>query len=168
MMPDPIGIRRGLLVTTACPECSTYVENLTAFAKTYFEVVPRAYRRFKLRTLQPYPASPVPTERQEEVIAALKANPDKSYAFFAPAGAGKTAFATALFSEMLYRQYTRPHLRWNWFPVRRISTKAVLDQHSQWVNGRHSENVEPEVTSRKIAEATKAGHTCRLFLAVGF
>jgi hypothetical protein len=65
---------------------------------------------------------------------------------------------------MLYLQYTRPHLRWNWFPVRRISTKALLDQHSRWVNGRHSENAEPEVTSRKIAEATKAGQTFRLFL----
>jgi hypothetical protein len=164
MMPDPIGIRRGLLLTTACPVCSTHVENLTAFTKMYFDVVPRAYRRFTLRALQPYPASPVPTERQEEVIAALKANPDKSYAFFAPAGASKTVFATALFSEMLYRQYTRPHLRWNWFPVRRISAQALLDQHSRWVNGRHSEKLEPDVTSRKIAEATKAGQTYRLFL----
>jgi hypothetical protein len=41
-MPDPIGIRRGLLVTTTCPVCSAYVENLTAFTKTYFEV--RSYR----------------------------------------------------------------------------------------------------------------------------
>jgi hypothetical protein len=164
MMPDPIGLRRGLLVTTTCPTCSTYVENLTEFTKRFLEVVPRAYRHFTLRTLQPYPASPVPTERQAEVIAALKANPDKSYAFFAPAGAGKTVFATALFSKMLYRQYVRPHLRWNWFPVRRMSAKALLDQHSQWVNARHSEKLEPEVTSRKIVEATRAGQTYRLFL----
>jgi hypothetical protein len=97
-MPDPIGIRRGLLVTTTCPVCSAYVENLTAFTKTYFEVAPPAYRRFTLRTLQPYPESPVPTERQAEVIAALKANPGKSYAFFAPAATGKTVFATPLFT----------------------------------------------------------------------
>lgn len=161
--PDQIGIRRGLF-PTACPACSAYVENLTAFAKTYFEVVPSAYRRFTLRTLEPYPASPVPTERQVEVIAALKANPHKSYAFLAPAGAGKTVLATALFSQMLYRHYIRPPIRQNVFPVRRISTKALLDQHTRWLNGRRSENVEPEVTSRKIAEATKAGQTYRLFL----
>ena len=65
---------------------------------------------------------------------------------------------------MLYRHYQKPPLRWKCFPVRRISTKALLDQHSRWVNGRHSENLEPEVTSRKIAEATKAGQTYRLFL----
>lgn len=164
MMSDPIGMRRGTLIATTCPSCSACVENLIAFTKTFFEVVPRGLRRFTLSALQPYSASPVPTERQAEIIATLKANPDKSYALFAPTGAGKTVFATALFSEMLYRHYQRPHLRWNWFPVRRISTKALLDQHSQWVNGRHSENLEPEVTSRKIAEATKAGQTYRLFL----
>lgn len=166
-MPDPIGIRRGLLVTTTCPVCSAYVENLTAFTQTYFEVVPRAYRHFTLRTLQPYPESPVPTERQAEIIAALKANPDKSYAFFGPAGTGKTVWATALYSKMLYRQYTRPNPRWNWFPVRRISTKAMLDQHSHWLKHRsNSENParEPDITSEKITAATKAGQTYRLFL----
>jgi hypothetical protein len=164
MMPDPIGIRRDLSVTTACPSCSACAENLIELTQTFFEVVPRGLRRFTLSALQPYSASPVPTERQEKVIATLKANPDKSYAFFAPAGAGKTVFTTALFSQMLYHHYTRSPLRWNVFPVRRISTKALLDQHSRLVNGRHLENVEPEVTSRKIAEATKAGQTYRLFL----
>jgi hypothetical protein len=164
MMASPIGMRRGTLIATTCPSCSARVDNLIAFTKAFFEVVPRAYRRFTLSTLQPYPVSPVPTERQAEIIADLKANPDKSYALFAPAGAGKTVFATTLFSEMLYRHYTRPPVRWHVLPVRRISTKALLDQHSQWVNGRHSENLEPEVTSRKIAKATKAGQTYRLFL----
>lgn len=126
--------------------------------------MPRGLRRFTLSALQAYSASPVPTERQAEIIATLKANPDKSFALFGPAGAGKTVFTTALFSEMLYRHYQKPPLRWKCFPVRRISTKALLDQHSRWVNGRHSENLEPEVTSRKIAEATKAGQTYRLFL----
>lgn len=172
MMPDPIGLRRGLLVTTACPVCSTYVENLTGFTKMYFEVVPPAYRRFTFRTLQPYPASPVPTERQEGVIAALKANPDKSYAFFAPAGAGKTVFATALFSEMLYRQYTRPHLRWKWFPVRRISIKKMLDQHADYAIRRNDPDWTdldrtlnaPDVTADKIRAVTQTGEEYRLFL----
>jgi hypothetical protein len=164
VVPDPSGLRRGFPLTTECPACSTYVGNLAAFREMYLQVVPRAYRRFTFRTLQPYPASPVPIERQEEVIAALKANPDKSYAFFAPACAGKTVFATALFSEMLYRQFTRSHPHRNWFPVRRISAKSLLDQHTRWLNGRHPENLEPDVTSRKIAEATKAGQTYRLFL----
>jgi len=163
-MPDPIAIRRDVLLTTTCPVCSARIGNLIAFTETFFAVVPPGLRRFTLSTLQPYLASPVPTEQQAQIIADLKANPDKSYVFFAPAGAGKTVLATALFSEMLYRQFTRPHLRWKWFPVRRTSTKALLDQHSQWVNGRRSENLEPEVTARKIAEATKAGQTYRLFL----
>jgi hypothetical protein len=163
MSTDPIAIRRGLY-PTACPACSAYVENLTAFTRTYFEVVPRAYRRFTLRTLKPYLASPVSLERQEDVIATLKANPDKSYALFAPAGAGKTALATALFSEMLYRQYMTPHSRWDWFRAKRISTKALLDQHTRWLNEKHSGNPQPEVTSRKIAQVTKSGQIYRLFL----
>jgi hypothetical protein len=163
-MPNPTGIRRDVFLTTTCPVCSTHVRSLTEFTKMYFAVVPPGLRRFTLSGLQPHPASLVPVERQEEVIAALKANPLKSYAIFGPAGAGKTVFATALFSTMLYHQYMRPHPRWNWFPVRRISAKALLDQHSHWVKGRHSEKLVPEVTSRKIAEATKKGQTYCLFL----
>lgn len=163
-LTDAIGIRRDVPWITTCPVCSTSVENLIEFTKTFFALVPPGLRRFTLSTLKPYPESPVPIERQAQIIADLKTNPDQSYAFFAPTGACKTVFATALFSEMLYRQYTRPHPRWKWFPVRRISTKALLDQHTRWLNGRRSENLEPEVTSRKIAEATKAGQTYRLFL----
>jgi hypothetical protein len=94
----------------------------------------------------------------------VRRNLSKSYAFFAPTGAGKTAFPTALFSAMLDRLYMSPHSQWNVFPVRHISAQALLDQHSRWVNGRHSEKLEPEVTSRKIAKATKAGQTYRLFI----
>jgi hypothetical protein len=167
MMPAPIGIRRGTLVSESCPSCAERVGALIAFTRPYFETVPPAYRRFTLRTLQLYPPSAVPLEKQAEIITVLKVNPDKGYAFFGPAGTGKTVWATALYSEMLYRQYMRPHPRWNWFPVRRISTKAMLDQHSHWLKRRsNSENpaLEPDITSEKITAATKAGQTYRLFL----
>ena len=148
-----------------CPTCSATAETLIAFTKVYFDTVPPVYRPVTLRALQPYPPPAVPLEKQAEIIAALKANPDKSYAFFGPAGTGKTVLATALYSEMLYRQYTRPHPRWKWFPVRRISAKKMLDQHADYAIRRNDPDWTdldrtlnaPDVTADKIRAVTKTG-----------
>ena len=172
MMPDPIGIWRIGLVSTTCPNCDEFVGGLIAFTKAYFETVPPAYRHITLRTLEPTPQSPVPLERQADIIAVLKANPDKIYAFFGKPGASKTVWATALYAEILYRQYMRPHPRWKWFPVIHLSLKKMLDQHAEYAIRRNDPDWTdldrtlnaPDVTADKIRAVTQTGDKYRLFL----
>src|ERR1700751_1234172 len=64
MVPCPIGIRRGVLVSDTCPNCKASVERLIAFTRTYFQTVPPAYRHCVLRKLEPSMESIVPIERQ--------------------------------------------------------------------------------------------------------
>jgi DNA replication protein DnaC len=105
-------------------------------------------------------------------MGTLKANPDKSYAFFGSPGAGKTVVSTALYSEMLFRQFMRPHPRWKWFPVRRISVNKMLDQHAEYAIRRNDPDWTdldrtlnaPDVTADKIRAVTQTGDKYRLFL----
>lgn len=171
MVPDPTGIRRGVLVSEKCPNCRAFVEGLIAFTRTYFQTVPPAYRHCVLRKLEPSKKSIVPTERQAEIIAMLKKEPERGYAFFAPPKAGKTVWSVALYAEMLYRYhiYDNGSLR---FPVRRTTVKYLLDQHSDYnVCRKNSEWTEvdrrhnaPDVTADKIRDVSKNGRKYRLFL----
>jgi len=95
-------------VPVRCQRCRAKAQTLIAFTKAYFDTVPPRYRHITLSTLQPYASSSVSLERQGSVIAKLKSNPDKSYAFLGAPGGGKSVWATTLYSEMLYRQYTEP------------------------------------------------------------
>ena len=170
--PGSTGILPGFPVSSACEVCGSNIESLIDFTRIYFDTVPPAYRRFTLRTLQPYLPSPVPVEQQANVMGTLKANPDKSYAFFGSPGAGKTVVSTALYSEMLFRQFMRPHPRWKWFPVRRISVNKMLDQHAEYAIRRNDPDWTdldrtlnaPDVTADKIRAVTQTGDKYRLFL----
>lgn len=171
MVPYPIGIRRGELVSDTCPNCRVFVEGLIAFTRTYFQTVPPAYRHCVLRKLEPSTESVVPTERQAEIIAMLKKEPERGYAFFAPPKAGKTVWSVALYAEMLFRyhMYDNGSLR---FPVRRTTFKRMLDQHSdfnvcrknpEWTELDRSLNA-PDVTADKIRDVSKTGRKYHLFL----
>src|SRR5882762_3915791 len=118
--PDSIGLRRGVLVTDTCPNCKAFVESLIAFTRTYFQTVPPAYRDCLLRKLEPSTESVVAIERQAEIIAMLKNEPERGYAFFAPPKAGKTVWSVALYAQMLYRYYINDN-RGLRFPVRRTT-----------------------------------------------
>jgi hypothetical protein len=171
MVPCPIGIRRGVLVPDTCPNCKAFVESLIAFTRSYFQTVPPAYRHRVLRKLEPSTESVVATERQAEIIAMLKKEPERGYAFFAPPKAGKTVWSVALYAEMLYRYhiYDNSSLR---FPVRRTTIKYMLDQHSdyyvcrknpEWTELDRKLNA-PDVTADKIRVVSKNGRKYRLFL----
>jgi len=169
---DSIGIRPGISVSCACEPCGANIGRLIDFTKAYFDTVPPAYRRFTLRTLEPYAASSVPTERQGNVIQTVNANPDKSYAFFGRPGAGKTVLSTALYSEMLFRQFMRPHPPWKWFPLRRMSVRNLLEQHADYATRRRNPEWTdldsvinaPDVTVNKIVYVRRSGDVFRLFL----
>jgi DNA replication protein DnaC len=159
-------------VPIRCQVCTAKAQTLIAFTKVYFDTVPLKYRHITLRTLQPYPSSPVPLERQAHVIGTLKADPNKSYAFFGPPGSGKTVWATTLYSEMLYRQYTEPRPRWKWFPVRRTSITKMVEQHADYAVRRNNPDWTdldrrlnaPDVTADKIRAVTQTGDKYHLFL----
>jgi hypothetical protein len=119
--------------------------------------------------LEPSTKSIVPTERQAEIIAMLKKEPERGYAFFAPPKAGKTVWSVALYAQMLYRYHIYDSLR---FPVRRTTIKGMLDQHSdynvcrknpEWTELDRSLNA-PDVTADKIRVVSKNGRKYRLFL----
>jgi hypothetical protein len=171
MVPYPIGIRRGELVPDTCPNCRVFVEGLIAFTRTYFQTVPPAYRHCVLRKLEPSTESVVTTERQAEIIAMLKSEPERGYAFFAPPKAGKTVWSVALYAEMLLRYHMNDNgsLR---FPVRRTTIKCMLDQHSDYnVCRKNPERTEvdrrlnaPDVTADKIRVVSNTGRKYHLFL----
>jgi hypothetical protein len=171
MVPDRIGLRQGTPVPVNCPNCSAFVERLSDFTRTYFQAVPPAYRHCVLRKLEPSTESIVPAERQAEIIAMLKKEPERGYAFFAPPKAGKTVGSVALYAEMLFRYHIHDNgsLR---FPVRRTTFKRMLDQHSDYdVRRKNPEWTEldrrlnaPDVTADKIRDVSKTGRKYRLFL----
>jgi len=171
MVPCPIGVRRDVLVSDTCPNCKACVERLIAFARTYFQTVPPAHRHCVLRKLEPSTESIVPPERQAEIIAMLKNEPERGYAFFAPPKAGKTVWSVALYAEMLLRYHIHDNgsLR---FPVRRTTIKRMLDQYSDYnVCRKNPEWTEldrrlnaPDVTADKIRVVSNTGRKYRLFL----
>jgi hypothetical protein len=157
-----------MLVT--CSTCVRYARRLSNFTRIYRDTVPPRYREITLKNLKPYGKSTLSTERQQEVINALKANPEGSYAFFGPPGTSKTTWTTALYADLLWKTCMREDYR-RVFPVRRISTKLMLDQHTDWTMHKHDPDdefkpmlMEPEVSSEKIKAASDSGGKFHLFL----
>ena len=161
--------------TEACKVCYDYVSRVTAFVKLWVNTVPPAYRKFTLRTLQPKEGLAVSIERQREVMEAVRNDPNRGYAFFGPPQAGKTVMTTALYTEALWNETVRaPQYdlkAQKYFPVWRISTKKMLDEHTDWTMHRNDPEPEfgvgilqPTVTVEKIAHVRKYNRTPRLFL----
>lgn len=159
----------------ACRFCHEYLSRLTMFVKIWVKTVPPAYRKFTLRTLQPMEGLSVPLERQRQVIDFIRANPDQGFAFFGKPRVGKTVMTTALYTEALWNETVRaPQYdlkAQKYFPVWRISTKKLLDEHTDWSMHRNDPEPDfgpgipyPTVTVEKIAYISQHGRTPRLFL----
>ena len=162
-----------------CWRCCDSVRRLELFMLTYFPNVPPAYRHCILSKLGPSTKSCVPLERQQQVIDALRANPGAGYAFFGKPSTGKTAMTTALYAEALWRYVNTDDPdpanarknRCKYFPIWRLSTKRLLDEHTEWATRRFDRDDEgfavvdpPTVTAEKIAYVRGKGRTPRLFL----
>jgi hypothetical protein len=160
-----------------CWSCYEYIDRLTTFIKMRKKNVPPVYRKMFLRTLQPFEgvSSRVPMERQQTIINGLRANPDAGYAFFGPPNIGKTVMTVALYMEQLWKETVNaPRLDLKakkYFPVWHISTKTLLDEHTNWTMHRNDPEpefglgvLEPTVTVEKIAYIHEHGRVPRLFL----
>lgn len=161
--------------TEACRMCYEYITRFTVFVKIWVKTVPPAYRKFLLRTLQPAEGLSVSVERQRQLFDYLRANPDQGYAFFGPPQAGKTVMTTALYTEALWNETVKaPRYdikAMKYFPIWRISSKRMLDEHTDWTMHRNDPEPDfgtgvkyPTVTVEKIAYVRQHGRTPRLFL----
>lgn len=114
------------------------ISRLDEFIKRY---VPPLYRDFRLKLLQPSNKSRVPLKRQQEILDMIRANPGGSYAFFGPPGTSKTTICTALFIHMLELFLESPQAARSqaikYFPIIRISAKALLDQFTDYAMHKH-------------------------------
>jgi|SRR5271166_2155995 len=159
----------------ACSYCYDYVTKLTMFVKIWVKTVPPAYRKFFLRTLQPKEGLSVSVERQREIIDFIRINPDQGFALFGPPQGGKTVLTSALYTEALWNETVKaPHYnlkQTKYFPIWRLSTKKMLDEHTDWSMHRNDPEPEfgtgipyPTVTVEKIAYVREQQRTPRLFL----
>jgi hypothetical protein len=160
-------------IKVPCDLCWSRTHRLYEFTRIYYLTVPPAYRFAILRTLQPYEgaASVVSMERQQKILDALRANPDKGYAFFGPAHCGKTVWTTSLYAENLWRAWMRDGGWRGRAPLRRISAKKLLDEHTDYAVRRYERDDEggsvvdePSVTAERIVKLRQEGRTYRLFL----
>ena len=162
----------GQPIKIACPCCSDKRKRCEWFASRFFNsemVLPR-YQGAFLSRMKPSGESSLPLERQERVLAALREAPDKGYAFFGPAMAGKSTFSVALYAQMLWQEARTANISDPKYKtsIWRISTKTLLDQHQEWTM-RHNfdedhQPDEPMVTAAKIMRCKDNGSTYRLFL----
>lgn len=170
----PAAVGPGYMLRQTCPSCYEHRQRVEFFARNFFNpenVMPRYWGSF-LSKLQPSKVSLLPLGRQAEIIDKLRKEPDKGYAFFGPARTGKTTFAVALFAENMWRELNNVGLSNSVFPVRRTSTKKMLDQHTDYAMHKNDPDWSdldrrlnaPDVSAEKIIEASKAGRKYRLFL----
>jgi DNA replication protein DnaC len=127
--------------------------------KTFCENVPKDDRFSRLSILKVSDMSTLPSERQEKILATLRSKPLGSYAFFGPAGTGKTTLTVALYREALRES---PLSTW------RMSAKDLLEEYVDFSMSRETPEggsvSEPTITRRKIKKAAAEGCVPRLFL----
>jgi hypothetical protein len=156
-----------------CRNCGVFADHLANFVYGYHYYVPPVYRWCILSRLKPHEgtSSIVPLERQQTIIDMLRAEPEKSYMFFGPAHAGKTVWTTALCIENLWLHWMRDGGNIWRTPIRRITAKKMLDQHTEFAMRRYEKDSdglsvadEPDVTAEKIVELRRRGQRFKLYL----
>jgi hypothetical protein len=169
-------LRRGEttgLITRWRIECNC--RDFKRFFTRWNAMIPLAYRKFRLNSLQPSPRSNAALELQAYVIGQLKANPDRSCLFVGPPATGKTVYSTCLFERALKRwaMTSEPGIPEScWY----ISAFDLLQQAHDYAIQRETisadtddihdvrEAREPLVTVGKIRKAVKAGLKPRLYI----
>lgn len=139
------------------------------------EIVPAKYRDVRLSQLAPSEKSRLPLADQAALYAELLANPERGWAFFAPAGFSKTTCSYALYryalgtnmklsyrtgkQEFIYGNGDRivPH----WYVWR----KSVPDLLQQLFARMDDDNAPlPDISVEKIERAVRDGFVPRVFL----
>ncbi len=140
--------------------------------------IPPHDRHIKLGTLEPSNKSQLSLEKQAAVIAELRANPDRSYAFFGSAGTSKTTFCAALCHRAIVR-WANAYAPASLFdpsilglakrrcPIWRVSAKTLLEdfvRDSMHEEDERGARIHPAVDRAKIAAVRSAGQIPRLFI----
>lgn len=132
------------------------------------KVVPPRFRRANLKDLEPSDLSTLGPERQQEIIALMRAHPADSYHLYGAPGTGKTHLMSALYRHALgawakqeMRQCDGVQAVW------RCRTTTLLQEHIAW-DTRGDDNPNdvslPTVTVRRIQAARAAGYKPCLYL----
>jgi hypothetical protein len=151
---------------------------LKEFWRIFTDNVPEHDLFVNLKTLQPNSKNRLPLERQQEVLDAVRSHPLGSYAFFGPAGTGKTTVSVGLYRRALGFALKafwqkRPHDNptnhaWNNFGLWRVSAKTLLeDFHRESMHDkdlRTGKEIHPVVDRAKIKHIKRMGLTPRLFI----
>jgi hypothetical protein len=157
-----------IMTPVGCPDCWRYASRMEYFSQKFFLTVPPRYQGCIFSQLKPSPKSVVPLERQKEIMEDLRAHPDQSVAFFGPPGTSKTTWMTAMYAQMTWAE-TGISLAGTGSLVYRMTTKALLDQFTQWqLHGgdpdHRFEVMPPRMSRERIEKNARLGVRMHLFL----
>lgn len=145
---------------------------------------PAKFRWCSLARLQPSPASQMRLEDQSRLYDELRRFPADGWAFFSPAGFGKTTMSYCLYRRALGMNFplwdgrfeidhdykwTRPADAQPLVGVWRKSVPDLLQQHYDMFNagtdadGHRRHAVKPDITVEKIERAVRRGYKPRVF-----
>jgi len=122
-------------------------------------LVPRRYfpQMVLLAHIKPSEKSIASIEFQKRVIDAIRANPKGSFAFFGPAGCGKTALSMTLLSKAAQQEADagRTNSKYGVYQsahIFRCSASAIVDQHHAYITASDDDDeVEiPDITEYRI------------------
>jgi DNA replication protein DnaC len=163
-----------------CPVCfgegrraseGRMVECPCRFFKEFFRELDKNvlvhHRETKLNELAPSTLSRLPAEQQTAVISRLQSAPDNGWAFFGPAGLGKTTYTTALYRRALQENLMQTYGKAKPVSVWRVSVKQLTDEfreQSMTVGQEEMKPVTPTVSRAKIKLAVANGVRPKLFL----
>lgn len=159
----------GTTIKIECQTCREFERRLDIFCRGFFNpayVMPRYWNAVYLSKLTPSDQSKLPKERQANLIKLIRENPDQGYAIFGPAQTGKTTVTVGLYAKVLYDELMTADMKPSYrIPVRRLTSKLMLDQHQAWAMRRpDDETPEPEVSRDAIIRAFNQGSKYRLFI----
>jgi len=170
-------IRTG--VTTGAIDLREYgcpCQKFKAYIHLLNRDVPEHDRHIRFNTLAPSERSFMPLDLQERLIDHVKANPEKNFSFYGPAGWSKTTLCLALWDYAVREELDKAFVRCGssileWAKSRgcsvwRVSAKRILRELSEYENHDYSEERPPEpvVTEQRIRSVARNGYRPRLFI----
>jgi hypothetical protein len=160
------------IIKIACGQCADFEFRLDLFCRGFFNpkyVMPRYWDAVYLSNLKPSPESKLPLERQAKLLERVRNSPDQGFAIFGPPQFGKTHVTVGLYAKVLYNELMTADMKPSYrVPVRRLTSKTLLDQHQAYAMRSHFDEDDlvptPDVTRESIIRCFENGSKYRLFL----
>lgn len=150
-------------------ECTCSCDLVHAFWKAFTEGIPEHDQFAVLEDLKPHERSLLTDESQKKVLGILREKPRSSYAFFGPAGVGKSTFCAALYRRALFEFFNSRKEEDKYLPaVWHVSAKQLFEDFHREAISREDGNgntIEPVINRRKIEKAAKRGYRPSVFIA---